>query len=239
MGSERTSRVFAITWCLPGKVIEDQAKDGKLEQLVRYRFDGIEIEGWADRPLLEGSTESCSRYVDEKFLKFEQRDRDPMKTTIPIPAGFLVNRFVPGKARPPRVLAEASRGQKALWIPVVRKARLECARYRLVRREKGSLYLAAAPPPDPDILRLAFSIALHPEGLGLLGPSTDTRAGQSMVAGCANNYRFVRADSRVVEMIPSHLGVSSYHPDDVETWYADQKTCTERATYAQTSSACE
>lgn len=37
------------------------------------------IEGWADRPHLEGSTESCSRYVDEKFLKFEQRDRDPMK----------------------------------------------------------------------------------------------------------------------------------------------------------------
>jgi hypothetical protein len=239
LGPERTSRTFAVTWCLPGKVIEAKNNGERTEQRVRYHFEGIEIEGWTDRPFLEGHTDTCSRYVDERFQRLEQRDRDPMNAAILIPAGFQANRFVPEKNPLPQILVDASRRQKALWIPVVRKARLECARYRLGRHKKGSLYLAAAPPPDPEILRLEFSVALGPDRLGLLGPSTDTKEGRSMVAGCSNEYRFVRADSRVLEMIPSHLGVSSYHPDDVETWYADQRTCTERATFKQASSACE
>jgi hypothetical protein len=190
--------------------------------------------------LLEGSPSSqCARYVDNEFLRFELLDSDVMDDTRPIPQGFVANRFVPDGSRLPKVMADAFRYHKALFIPVIRKAKLECARYRVGRHAKGSAYLAAAPPPNPDILKLEYSIEVGPDALGLLGPAIEVRHGPSGAAGCSYEYRFVRSDSRMIEMIPTYRLVSSYHPDDVEVWYGDKRSCSERANFKQASTACE
>jgi hypothetical protein len=224
-----------------GRVLEIKETDGSIDQLIRYRFEGIDVEGWADHPLLEGEVEpSCARLIDKtRFLRFDLLDEDPMTERWPLISGFVPNGFVPAGKQLPQVLAEAFQHHRTLFVPVIRNAKLECAGYRTGRYKGGAGYMVAIQPPDPDTLRLEYGLGVSPDHLGVSGPTAKLRHGGSITAGCLHEFQFLRADSGRIEIIPTTGQVASYHPDDIEVWYADQNICREHATFKQVSTACK
>jgi len=235
-----TSPLSVSTWCLPGTVVDRKVVDGRTYELIRHPLEGIDVEGWTDEPLLAREPDDdCARFVERTNLKFEVLDDDRTDAQLPTPSGFILNRFVPDGQQLPKVLAEASRSRKTLFIPVLRQAKLVCAGYRVGRLKRGSTTLTASPPPQADLLSLVYSISVTPSRLSLAGPTVVYRNKQSVTAGCAHTFQFVGANDRTLELIPSIKPVLSYHPDDVEVWYADQPSCLEHATIKQASTACQ
>jgi hypothetical protein len=233
----RASPVFAIARCMPARLVETREIDGHQAQRVAYRFEGIETQGWVEKPFPGTDYDyRCSRAI----VKTGTAGAPPSAIDgLPLPAGFLPAQPFPDQPELPASIVEVFQPGRLLFVPVLRTRRLECAPYRVTKDRKYGRGFVPARPPTPDVVRLEYTLGLQPTGLTVFGPSTNYKNGTATSAACAHMLRFVQVHGDRLEMIGVHEELVAYHPDDLEVWYRDRRTCMEEGTSLQASTVCQ
>jgi hypothetical protein len=237
LAAERSSPVFAIARCMPAREVETKVNDGGRAQKLAYRFEGIEILGWAEKPFPDTDPDyRCSRTIVKASTETVHA------TTVdvpPLPAGFVLAQRFPDQSELPTSIVETFQPGKLLFLPVLQGRRLECAPYRVTKDRRYSRGFVRARPPSANVVRLEYTLGLQSNFLTVFGPSTHYRHGPATYTACAHTLRFVQVHRDRLEMIWGHDEPMAYHPDDLEVWYRDRGMCRQEATFARVSTACQ